>query len=314
MAANIDTLVFTPVGPKSKPEYVIDTVESFLHYFDQSSSALLIVNDTGRREIHDYLPKRENIVIWDAPPKAEAARGHNTMGNSFANQIHALRRVSELFDWKCALRLDDDALIIGPRPDLDALQAFASSPRVGMLGAYRYRGDGTTKDSAMAEKGRLLVRRIFLPQGTRNVRASRHLLKLAILSLKHGVSLGHMCTGGAFFMSRAAFDEMSELIGDRPDMFRTLSLEDDLLFSLHCAAGGFKLADFSRLQDVMAINFRGLPMPLEALVRYGKKVVHPVKELDEPEHEREVRAFFREVRERAGSQSGAHDALGALTA
>ena len=65
------------------------------------------------------------------------------------------------------------------------------------------------------------------------------------------------------------------------------------------AAGGlsgFKLADFSRPQDVMAINWRGLPMPLDELVRHQKKVIHPVKDVDRPEHEREVRSFFKQLR------------------
>jgi len=302
MAASIDTLVFTPVGPKSKPEYVLDTVESFLHYFEQSAAALLVINDTGRREIHDYLPKRANIVIYDALPKTQVPNGHNTMGNSFANQIHALRHVSRLFDWKCALRLDDDALITGPRPDLDALRVFAASDGVGMLGAYRYRGDGTNKEGAMAEKRRQLLRQIFLPRRRNDLRAARHLLKLTLMSLMNGSTPGHMCTGGAFFMSRAAYDRVSTLIGERPDMFRTVALEDDLLFSLYCSAGGFKLADFSRRDDVMAINFRGLPMPLEELVRNGKKVIHPVKDVERTEHEQEVRSFFKA--RRAGGGAG----------
>lgn len=303
MAASIDTLVFTPVGPKSKPDYVIDTVESFLHYFNQASSALLIVNDTGRQDIHEFLPKRENLVIYDAPPRTEAPGAHNTRGNSFANQIEALRHVSRLFDWKCALRLDDDALIIGPRPDVDALLAFEAGERIGMLGAYLFRGDGTNKEPAMAEKGRQLLRRIFSPEGARNLHAWQHLLKLAFRSLIHGHSLGHMCTGGAFFMSRAAYDEMCGLFGDELDIFRGLPLEDDFLFSLHCGAAGYKLRDFSRQEDVMAINFRGLPMSLEELLRHHKKVVHPVKDLERPEHEREVRAFFKQLRERGGHAS-----------
>ena len=47
----------------------------------------------------------------------------------------------------------------------------------------------------------------------------------------------------------------------------------------------------------MAINWCGLPMPLDELVQRGKKIVHPVKELSDPEHEANVRAFFRTQRE-----------------
>lgn len=296
MAMSVETLVFTPVGPSSKLDYVLDTIESFTHYLDQAASVLLLINDTGRRDLHELVPVRNNIVIFDAPPKTEVPNRHNTLGNLFANQISALRYASGLFDWKCALRLDDDALIIGPRPDVDALKAFAASDRLGMLGAYRYRGDGTNKEADMAKKGWLLLKRTFVPQSRQQLGASRYLLKLVALSLLKGYRLGHMCTGGAFFMSRPAYDRMSLLIGDDPSFLRTLSLDDDLLFALHCGAGGFKIADFSRPEDVMAINWRGLPMPLTELVRHQKKVVHPVKDVDRPEHEQEVRTFFKQLR------------------
>lgn len=314
MATSIDTLVFTPVGPKSKPEYVRDTVESFFHYFEQATSALLIINDTGRRDIHEYLPKRDNLLISDARPKTEAPHRHTTMGNSFSNQIHALRHASTVFDWRCALRLDDDALIIGPRPDVDALGVFRRRDEVGMLGAFRVRGDGSNKEAAMAEKARRVVRSIFRPDGVTNLRASRYLLKLSVRALLHGHGLGHMCTGGAFFLSRAAFEKTSALIGAEAELFRNVALEDDHLFSLHCGAAGFKLEDFSRRDDVMAINFRGLPMPLEELVRYQKKVVHPVKDLQRPEHEQEVRSFFKARRRRTESGPAAADAHEAITA
>jgi hypothetical protein len=37
-------------------------------------------------------------------------------------------------------------------------------------------------------------------------------------------------------------------------------------------------------------------MPLAELVRHHKKVIHPVKDVDRAEHEREVRSFFKELR------------------
>src|SRR3954470_1594486 len=100
MPASIETLVFTPVGPNSKLDYVLDTVESFTHYLDQSASALLLINDTGKQDIYQAIPKRHNIVIYDALPKSDIPAGHNTLGNLFANQISALRHVSGSFDRK----------------------------------------------------------------------------------------------------------------------------------------------------------------------------------------------------------------------
>ena len=293
MVKSVRTLVFTPVGPASKLEHVRDTVESFIHYIDQSNSVLLLINDTGRSDIHETLPKRANILIFDSPPRRNVAQGHVTAGNLFANQILALRHVTGLFDWKYALRLDDDALIIGPRPEVDALGVFEAGHRIGLIGAYRYRGDGTNKEADMAVKGRQVLQSIFSTQAFKHPRASAHLLNLVVRSRLTGHRLGHLCTGGAMFMSRAAYDRTADLVGPDPGYLRGLTLEDDLLFAVHCGAAGFKFADFSRPQDVMAVNWRGLPMPLEELVRRGKKIVHPVKEIDRPEHETRVRAFFK---------------------
>ncbi len=65
--------------------------------------------------------------------------------------------------------------------------------------------------------------------------------------------------------------------------------------ALLCGAGGYRLADMQAERDSLAINWRGLPMPLEALVSANKKIVHPVKS-DDPTTEAQVRAYFRRRR------------------
>jgi hypothetical protein len=51
------------------------------------------------------------------------------------------------------------------------------------------------------------------------------------------------------------------------------------------------------IDDPMAVNGRGLPMPLEELIRTGKKIVHPVKDPQDPSREKKLRRFFKEIRD-----------------
>jgi hypothetical protein len=292
----VEVLVFVPVGPKSNLKYLRDTIDSFLFYFDQTQSALLIINDTDGSKIHDYIPANGNILIFDVDMGVKAAGVHNTKGNLFVNQIQAIRFASEVFDWKIGLRLDDDALITGKNPHVDAQEKFASSPKSGILGAYHYRGDGKNKDKAMAQKGRLLARQLLAFRKLSRFALSLHIASVLARATLHGYVWGHMCTGGSFFILRKAFDKIIGIIPKSPDLLRASILDDDLLFSLYVNACGFKLSDFSLRDDIMAINWQGLPMPLNDLIRFNKKIVHPVKDPDNLAHEADVRSFFRELR------------------
>jgi hypothetical protein len=293
-----------PVGPNSTPEHVRDTVDSFRHYMAPDETALLVLDDTGGDAVAERLPDTHNVirlVADDLLPGQESLRP-TTFGLLFAKQAAALESVADAYDWRCLMRLDDDALLLGPNPHHDALTCFERWEDVGMLGAYLRRGDGTDKQAAMAQKGRKLLGEVFSRELFRHPRKSRLLVRLVVAAKRNGYRLGDMCTGGSFFLSRRAYDSFRELWRGDALSFRFSSLEDDLLFALHTAAGGFRLADFPAKSDIMAINWRGLPMPLEELVERGKKVVHPVKDPDDPTFEPEVRRYFRERRSGEGER------------
>jgi predicted mannosyl-3-phosphoglycerate phosphatase (HAD superfamily) len=105
-----------------------------------------------------------------------------------------------------------------------------------------------------------------------------------------------MCTGGALFLSREAYNRIETVCGNEIGQLRHSDLADDLLLALCNAAAGFKMKDFSDRDDIMAINWRGLPMPLDELVQRKKKLLHPVKDPKNLDHERKVRKYFKEIR------------------
>lgn len=297
MKSTLDCLAIMPVGPRSRVEHVQDTLESFLHYFDPASSLLLVLDDSRSADLREVIPDSRQIRWIDAQACIEDnTKGHNTRGLLFIKQAAALQMVSKEFDWKCLLRLDDDALVIGPNPQLEALKVFEAEAGVGMLGAYLRRGDGQDKRPALRRQGRRLLKRLISRDIIRHPDMVMTLAKLVIRAKFNGYKLGDMCTGGALFLSRDAYNRIEGLFRNELGRLRYSDLADDLLLALCNAAAGYKMKDFSDRDDVMAINWRGLPMPLDELVQRKKKLVHPVKDPNNHEHERRVRAYFKDIR------------------
>lgn len=304
MKTNLDMLVLIPVGPKYHWDYVKDTIDSIRYFVDAAVYKILLVNDTGDTNFHQNLTYDAQLIIHDVTTAERIDQCRTTFGQLFAKQVVALIKLSQNYEWKCLLRLDDDALLIGANPQSDALEKFEKNPCIGMLGAYRVRGDGSNKEKAMAQKGRLLIRQILSMRGRRGLARSIYLAFSTFTAMQFGYRLGDMCTGGAFFMSGEACRDMIATLDANIDLFCDCRLDDDLLFALHVAAGGRILEDFSKPDQIMAINWRGLPMPLEELVARCKKIVHPVREPDNATHELKVRQFFSSLRTQLSPHRG----------
>ncbi len=303
----IDCLVLTPVGPRSDAQHVADTVASFRHYMPASSTVMLLLDDRGADASDAPLPRHDNVFCIRASDFDRSHRSeHSTRGVLLYKQMRALERTARTLRWRCLLRLDDDAIFTGPSPHLDALGYFAEHPDVGMLGSYLRRGDGTDKRTSFARQGRRLWRQVVSAAGLLHPLMSAHLVQLIVSAQKSGYQLGHMCTGGALFLSQDAWDDTYALWAGGGAALRHSRLADDLLLALYTCAAGYRLADFSDREQVMAINWRGLPMPLDELARLGKKVLHPVKEPSDPTHETSVREYFRHRRSESARSVAGH--------
>lgn len=293
----LDCLVIMPVGPQSKLEHARDTAASFLHYFRLSDTVLLILDDTRSGKLREAIDSNERIRIIDSQTLlTDYNKKRNTRGMLFLKQLLALQTLSEEFQWKCLLRLDDDALVIGPNPHLDAIRTFKAEPGVGMLGAYLRRGDGQDKRPALRKQRRRIIKRLISGDIFRNPSLFRTLAMLVFRAKRNGYKLGDMCTGGSLFLSGEACNSINRLYGRYLLNLRHCDLADDLLLALCVGAAGFKLKDFSDKDDIMAINWRGLPMPLEELVERRKKIVHPIKDPQNDLHETAVRTYFQDIR------------------
>lgn len=290
-------LVLIPAGPDTIADYLHDTIDSINYHLGQPNCIVAVLDDSRRNGFSSIANRSPNVIVLAANDYQEG-RTSNTRGSLFAKQAGAIRELRRRYVFDVLLRMDTDALMIGNAPDQDVLRFQHAHPEIGMIGAFHRRGDGTDKTAALAYKGRQLAREMRLRRAIHKFGVVTTLRRLVKHAEAHGYTRGDMCTGGAFFLFPAAISAMHEQGLLNLEVLGRSTLMDDLLMGLLCYAAGFKLADMPETDDVMAINWRGLPMPVDDLVSRNKKIVHSVK-TDDPITEASIRAYFRRRREAA---------------
>jgi hypothetical protein len=303
---HVRCLVLIPAGPATVPEYLNDTIESVNHHAGVSECVVVVLDDSRQGKFSCVAGLFPNTVVIKAPDYHQGAESC-TRGSLFGKQIYALKWVMARYGFDVLLRMDTDAIMIGDAPHEDALAFLEREPGIGMVGAFTRRGDGSDKKLAMTFKGRELTREERLRFGLKNLAVAMTLRRLVRRAEAHGYTRGDMCTGGAYFMSSRALLAMRHQGLFNLDALCHSRVADDALMALLCCAAGYRLSDLPEADDVLAINWRGLPMSLDTLVSRNKKIVHPVKD-DDPAVEPRVRAYFqgRRAARLASLASGVH--------
>jgi hypothetical protein len=203
--------------------------------------------------------------------------------------LHAHRH----YDFEVLLRLDTDALVIGDRPETDAIAFFRQHPRAGLIGLYRHgthpdRDDHHWSKSRLAEESRgssALCDPVLAFSWWRLMRRAR----------VHGFRPGDYVFGGAYFMSSACVRTLAEKnLLARKALGRSL-LEEDHILGVLATSAGLEMADFSSDAGPMALEWKRLPCSPEQLVADDRKITHSVKGW-ESRGEAEIRMFFRGLR------------------
>ena len=288
---HVRCIVLIPAGPDTVLDYLNDTIESVNHHTGVANCLVVVLDDSRQGKFADIGKLFPNAVVITTPDYHEGARS-STRGSLFGKQTYALKWLIKHYRFDVLLRMDTDAIMIGDAPHEDALAFLKLQPTVGMVGAFTRRGDGSDKRPAMISKGRELTREVQLRFGFKNLALATTLRRLVRRAEAHGYNRGDMCTGGAYFLSSSAVRAMEEQGFFDLDALGRSKLMDDALMALLCCAAGYRLSDMPEDDDILAINWRGMPMAPEMLVSRNKKIVHPVKD-DDPTVEPSVRAYFR---------------------
>jgi hypothetical protein len=281
MAEHVQLVVIMPAAPRDD---VADTVESVLA-FTGPSTALIVVDDTKGRSVDMKAVARmsTNITVLpaiDGPP--------GVCGSLWRKVAAAYRFVLERFSFDMLLRLDADALLLGPGLEEHARQRFATDAGIGMLGSYRLGPDGGPRDFAP------IARQLAVEVGWAGLRHPR--LRSTLRTLlrdadKHGYVRGEHALGAAYLHSPDAVREIDRRGWlDLPPIGAS-RLCDDHLMGLITRAAGFRIADFGGPGDPLALRWKGLPAAPEQLVAGEALVTHSVRSFENLE-EPDIRAFF----------------------
>jgi hypothetical protein len=270
--------VVIPAGPRDD---IADTLDSVLRYTGPSR-IVVIVDDTS---VHPEPAPDVRVV------KAGQARP-GTQGGLWVKTAPAYRWILQNYEPGIVLRLDADAVILGPGLEAAAEQAFRRNPEVGLLGAYRLGPDGGRRDFLPAARQ---LRAEIGPRGLRRPKLRAGLRRCVRLAREHGYVDGEHVLGCAFLLRAEAIRDI-----DRTGCFSQRWLEasrlgDDQIMSLLTVAAGHQIADFGGPADPLAVKWRGLPAHPSELLEQGKLVTHSVRSWGDLT-ERQIRGTFAAAR------------------
>jgi len=292
--------VIVPAGPRDD---VLDTLASVVRY-TEPSRIILVVDDTGTLSGDSRIRSLStDIAVIPAP----SGLPPGTQGGLWVKLAAGYRWILERYQPRIVLRLDADALLLGPGLEDAAEQAFARSPEVGLLGSYRIGADGQSRDFSWparqlrAEAG---IRGLLHP---RRRAVLRHYLRLARGS---GYVAGEHVLGGAYIHSWAAVHSMDEKGWFAESWPAWSELADDHLTALITVAAGYRLGDFGGPAGPLALKWKGLPAHPADLLAAGKLVTHSVRSWQDLD-ERQIRGFFAQARQVPASGAASTSESGA---
>lgn len=281
MAEHVQLVVIMPAAPRDD---VADTVKSVLA-FTGPSTAVVVVDDTRGESVDMDAVARMSTNITVLPAIAGPP---GVYGSLWRKVAAAYRFVLEHFSFDMVLRLDADALLIGPGLEEQARRRFATDAGVGMLGSYRTGPDGRPRD--FVPTARQLAVETGWP-GLRHPRLRSTLRKLVHDADRHGYVKGEHALGAAYLHSRDAVREIDRRGWLDLPALGASRLCDDHLMGLITRAAGFRIADFGGPGDPLALRWKGLPAAPEQLVGGSALVTHSVRSFEGRE-EPDIRAFF----------------------
>lgn len=286
--AKFACVVVIPVGPKTELSFLNDTVRSVFEHA-RTSSKILIIDDTkdglDRASIHRH--DEVDFLRFD-----RTKRGNALYGGLYFNLSTSWRVVLERYDFDVVLRLDDDAVMIGPGADRDAVEFFATHPEVGCLGSYRQTCMGDRRDFTPAQEivraETSVIGALSHPRRWRSIRRVRRMAR------RHGYRDGEHCLGAAAFYSRDCIERFRRLSFLECTELRKSHLGEDHIFGMMVRAAGLQLDDFATAGRPLGVAWQGLPASPATLLEMGKKIVHSVKSHGGRD-QGEIRAEFRRL-------------------
>lgn len=286
--AKFACVVVIPVGPKTELSFLNDTVRSVFEHA-RTSSKVLIIDDTQDGLDHAAVHRHDDIDFLRC---AQSKRSNGLYGGLYFNLSTSWRVILERYDFDAVLRLDDDAVMIAPGADRDAVEFFSQHPEVGCLGSYRLTCMGDRRDFTPSQ--RIMRAETSVIGALSHPRRWRSIRRVRQLARRNGYRDGEHCLGAATFYSRTCIERLQRLRFLERAELRQSHLGEDHLFGMMVRAAGLQLDDFATAGRPLGLAWQGLPASPATLIEMGKKIVHSVKSHGGREQS-EIRAEFRRL-------------------
>lgn len=271
----VRSVVCTFAGP-GELDALLDSAAA-LKASDGDASQLLVVDDCSvdsrAAVLHEHLEGvdvlRTRYSTGGPPNLWELAR----MG---------LEQALDRYSFEQWVKMDTDALCVGPGLSRRTLSALAETPDVGIAGSFRMRADGRPEDHVYHAKiiGREIARNRMLAAGVERAEAA-------------GWRRGDAVQGGCMCITRSAAQALRDqgwLGWSRP--WHSL-LAEELVLTLFIRAAGFEAVSLGGPDDgLLAVANKGLPLSKEELADGRWVGAHSVRHGVNGESEAELRSFF----------------------
>lgn len=277
-----------PVGPAPQDRArALDLLDA-LRTHEPEARDVLVVDDVPRGGALRDWPAGIDVI---ANPRA--GRGIPTLGGTTCATLAALRWAHTERPGAWVLRLDSDALVLGP---VKAPVEAALRPGDGVLGSCHRTPTGAVRDvAAIRAEVERHARPVWAfatpPRRPFYVRPADPLVRGVITAaLRAGYDPGEHCIAAGCAISAPLVRALGERGWlDHPRRWLQARLGDDMVLGAMTRATGLALRD---LHAVFGVQHVGLPGTPEELLRRRYAVVHPVKGADEDAH----RAAFKAAR------------------
>jgi len=293
MKQNFEVVVVMAIGPNSKPDYILDTLNSF-QYYTTSKHKVIIIDDSQKDLALEIKHSVPDIDIL------KTKKSSGSMAGLYINLANAYQYALENYHFDALLKIDDDALVIGENPEKEAIQLFKENPQIGIAGRHvqgQYPLDfaGNKWDNNYPRKT-ILVGTCSWKLLKRPI-ANFTLRKLLFKAFYNGYEIGEYVFGGSYFISENCLLRLKEA-GFLPLLkLRNAILGEDHLFSLTAKVVGLELGDLASGNLPFGVAWKGLPASPEMLQQHNKKIIHSTR-MWENMREDEIRSYFKSFRQK----------------
>lgn len=291
----VDIVVVIPIGPTCKLNYVLDTIESVKH-FVTPSHVIIALDDSGKGTGAAVKARFGDVVV------ITAERSYGKDVGLYLNLSSGFAFAYEHYNFEVLLRMDTDALVIGPGPEAEAIDYFRRHSDVGIIGSYRVDCNGDPRDYSwprqlLAEELNSLRPLVTSTNPLGWLKGWLFLRRVFLRSRSNGYEAGEHCLGGAYFISRAC---IGRLVKNNLLFRREISwsrLQEDHIFGLLIYSVGLRHGDFATGSLPMGLRWQGLPCSPEELLERQKKITHSTRFFNDLSED-DIRDYFRTQRQR----------------